>query len=280
MRRYSSDQEVYPPHLLAQKLNNRAANCIENGKYDEAVGSLVKALRMTEDPRLDFSEYQTSSSTSEPQNLTCQCRYCSLDYCMTHSQPTTSTSHYQQSYPCSSSQSYDYYNDYDMDYSNSGGASASSSADGGYVYRQPIRVSPQTMEEGHCMGVVLPLILTFNLALAHHLDAIESSVNEEVDRSKLQRVLRLYELAYRWQVEEQDIQSDSLRFTMVIANNLGEIHRIVANHEKHQKCLEHLLSTLMFLVDCRDVDGNFMDMDGFLRNTAELILHDRCAGAA
>lgn len=196
---------------------------------------------------------------------------------MTHSQPPTRTCSSSCSCPSASSCRYDDY-DLDGDYCKTDPSSSSySAADGGYVYKQPIRVSPQTMEEGHSMGVVLPLILTFNLALAHHLDAIEC---DEIDRSKLQRVLRLYELAYRWQVEEQDVQSESLRFTMVIANNLGEIHRVVSNHEKHQKCLEHLLSTLMFLVDCRDVDGNVMDMDGFLRNTAELILHGRCAGAA
>lgn len=243
-------QESYPQQLLAQKLNNRAAHCIEIGQFDVAVNSLVKALKISQEPRDDLTSTGTES-------YTCPCQYCSLDYCMTHSQQI----------PCQATQSIT--NDLDC--------KSDSVSGGGYIYRRPIRVAPQSIEEGHSMAVVLPLILTFNLALAHHLNAIESQC---VDRSKLQRVLKLYELAYRWQIEEEDVQAESLRFTMVIANNLGEIHRLVSNREKHQKCLEHLLSTLMFMVDCHEIESNVMDMDGFLRNTAELILNSRCAGAA
>ncbi len=244
---------MYPQQLLAQNLNNRAAHCIEIGQYDVAVNNLVKALKLVGQPRRDHGD---EISSTDVENYTCPCQYCSLDYCMTHSQQTA-----RQSQSIS--------NDYDC--------KSDSTYGGGYVYRQPIRVAPQTMDHGHSMILVLPLILTFNLALAHHLNAID---NQCIDRSKLQRVLRLYELAYRWQIEEEDIQTESLRFTMVIANNLGEIHRLVSNHEKHQKCLEHLLSTLMFMVDCHEMESNVMDMDGFLRNTAELMLHSRCAGAA
>jgi hypothetical protein len=34
-------------HLYAQKLNNRAALCIEIGHYDRAIASLAKALRLS-----------------------------------------------------------------------------------------------------------------------------------------------------------------------------------------------------------------------------------------
>lgn len=262
-------QEIYPIQLLAQKLNNRAAHCIEIGDYETAVSSLVRALRI--------AEVSTSAASADDDDFameveappTCSCRYCSLDYCMTYSQQVASQSEkssMDELLYCEASTKVD-----------------AGNVGGGYVYRQPIRVSPQTMNEGHSMGVVLPLILTFNLALTHHLSSLSSG--QKAERSKLQRVLRLYELAYRWQIEEEDHQVESIRFTMVIANNLGEIHRAVSNHDKHQKCLQHLLSTLMFIVDCNSQDNNngsgtAIDMDGFLRNTSELILHSRCAGAA
>jgi hypothetical protein len=254
-------KEVYPPQLLAQRLNNRAADCIEVGQYEVAAATLIKALKLSERPTPRSAPRIGQESDEDDMVLTdtsCDCHYCSLDYCMTYSQQHNDSvsSEDQQQHQC-------------LDCSPCG--------EGGYIYQQPIRVNPRAIEEGHCMGIVLPLILTFNLALAHHLSALQAP---KISRAKLQRVLRLYELAYRWQMEEEDAQVDSIRFTMIIANNLSEIHRAVSNHDKHQKCLQHLLSTLMFVVDCHENERNAMDMDGFLRNTSELILHSRCAGAA
>lgn len=265
----SNSSEIYPHQLLAQKLNNRAAECIEVGQYSMAIGNLVRALKISEEAAgsMDVDNEDEDNETQSPP--CCSCQFCCLDYCMTYSQQVSRQS---ETSSCTSDDG--------------------KNECGGYVYQRPIRVSPQTMTEGHSMGSVLPLILTFNLALAHHLAALPSNATHDVaDKAKLQRVLRLYELAYRWQFEEESIQAESLRFTIVIANNLGEIHRAVSNRDKHQKCLEHLLSTLMFMVDCHQTstDGassltgnitNTMDMDGFLRNTSELILHSRCAGAA
>ena len=257
---FTPPHEAYPSCLLAQKLNNRAVRCIESAEYEEAVSHLVKALRISE----ESSAESYHSSDDDVDTKTCPCVYCSLDYCMTYSQQLARQS---ETNPV---------DDYDEF--------------GGYVYSQPIRISPQTMDEGHSMRGVLPLILTFNMALAHHLHALQCRSSGVLERSKLQRVLRLYELAYRWQIEEEDSQVESLLFTMAIANNLAEIHRTVSDREKHQKCLQHLLSTLMFIVDCNQEGGggcpphgggnNTMDMEGFFLNTSELILHNRCAGAA
>ena len=36
-------QSAYPPLLLAKKLNNRAAFCIETGHYERAVPNLIRA---------------------------------------------------------------------------------------------------------------------------------------------------------------------------------------------------------------------------------------------
>jgi hypothetical protein len=253
-------QDIYPRQLLAQKLNNRAAHCIEIGQYQQATSNLVKALKLCEESSRQFEEEDDDTSSMDVDHSPCPCRLCSLDHCMTYSQRVSQQAESSMSDSDGINKKID-----------------NNSTGGGYVYQQPIRVSPQTMEEGHSMGNVLSLMLTFNLALTHHLEALAST--QAMSRSKLQRVLRLYELAYRWQIEEESIQAESLRFTMVIANNLGEIHRAVSNRDKHQKCLEHLLSTVMFMVDCRETE-NTMDMDGFLRNTSELILHSHCAGAA
>lgn len=241
-------QKAFPGHFLAQRLNNRAAYCIEIGNHEEAILSLVQALRLSEKPHSE----SMSSMDMDVDEMTCECQRCSLEFCMSYS--------HKNSKPQS----------FDNNTSNKDGEK------GGYVYRQPILIPTEIIQEGHFMGVVLPIILTFNLALSHHLDALEPNT---VSRPQLRRVLRLYELAYRWLLEDDDIHSDSLQFTMVISNNLSEIHRLVSNHDKHQKCLEHLLSAMMYIVAMQQ-GSDAMNLDGFFRNTSELILHNRCAGAA
>jgi hypothetical protein len=124
----------------------------------------------------------------------------------------------------------------------------------------------------------LPLIIIFNTALAHHLSAMEE---EQLNRKKLSKVLQLYELAFRWQMEEEDDeQVDCICFTMIISNNLGEIHRAVNDRSKHVRCLQHLLSTVMFIVDCQQNDDYSLELDGFLRNTSQLFLQGECAAVA
>lgn len=237
----SLDRKSSPPHNIAKKLNNRAAFCIEAGQFHRAISNLVKAFKI--------------SSRVETIEATCSCKHCSLDECMAFTQkvPEFKRSLSSRSLSRESSEPCD-----------------------GYVYRRPIQIKPQAMKEGHKMGLTLPLIITFNLALAHHLSAIE---DQDFNRTKLKKVLQLYELAYRWQMDADDHQFTCIRFTMVISNNLGEIHRVVKNKSKHVKCLQHLLSTMMVMVDCHQSDDS-LEYDGFLRNTSQLILIVQCAGAA
>merc|ERR1712100_900523 len=135
------------------------------------------------------------------------------------------------------------------------------------------------MGKDHRLGIVLQLIIIFNLALAYHLRAIQQLVSHD----SLRQVLQLYEVAYRLQVRE-DIRS--LRFTMVLANNLGQVHRAAGNGSKYAMCLEHVLSAMMFLLDVQQQQQSdqssrgLCDLDGFARNTSKLILQAQCAAAA
>jgi hypothetical protein len=148
----------------------------------------------------------------------------------------------------------------------------------GYIYRQPILVTPQSIHQGHSMGMTLQLILTFNLALVHHLIVSQSKT---ICGSSLRRVLKLYELAYLCQVEEhENDQLVSIRFSMILANNLGEIYRVVGDRSKYVQCLQQLLSTMMFLMACTEDNNGGVEMDGFRRNTSQLILQAKCAAAA
>jgi len=155
------------------------------------------------------------------------------------------------------------------------------------------------------MGISLSLIILYNLALAHHLKAISiisqsecdvlSSPSDKNKKQGLKIALQLYKLAYQLLLdhvqlatsrtgthpEEYDYQnSGSLRFTMIISNNLGEIHRVTGNATKHKLCLHHLLSTIMFMVDCKLIVLDSSEMDGFYHNVLQIIVADVCAKAA
>ncbi len=51
----------------------------------------------------------------------------------------------------------------------------------------------------------------------------------------------------------------SLRFDMIVCNNLSQIHKMAHNYSKQEKCLQHLLSILMFVVDWQRERGNHSD---------------------
>jgi len=363
----NSSRRLVLPHsvqanLFAQKLNNSAVLCIEIGQYDRAMASLAKALRLLEfhsDGRMEDA---------------CLCQDCTLDGCISYSEnnapplvvasvPTTTTTTTASSSPQPPSSS-----------TASNSSTPSPTIQGhfwtpptqtcyqeeeddddddnrGSIYRRPIRINPRCILEGHFMGSTLFLIITFNLAMVHHLSAVTAS-SKEACRAKLENTLKLYELANSWlhrhsnncrSEQEEDVEdyeddndadgmmsvsssesddyySDdyfeqergeqqqqqqqpyhSIRFNMIIWNNLSHIHRSVRDHEKHQQCLQHLLSIVMLVVDhikvvqqnnhnaiaddvyCDGDEGyslRSMDLEGFVQNTSLLMFQDNCADAA
>lgn len=232
----SHDSNV-PSALLAQKQSNNAAVCIEAGKFDLAIRYLKKAL-------------QISSSLEDMNQPFCNCESCSLQASLSYSQTHSSMtkSHRVE----------------ELDRND----------EEGFIYKSPMRVSPHSMH--HSMGSTFSLSVTFNMALAHHLSAMEEDKDKD-RRRKLKKALKLYELAYRWLVDEE---VDCLPFAMIIANNLAEVHRAAKNQQKCERCLQNLLSTMMYML-VADSDLEAVGaVDGFFQNTTPLILQGRCAGAA
>ena len=253
----SLDQDLPSLLLESKTLNNRAALFIEAGQYRRAINNIVKAMKITE----EIESHPTCSNIRGD---------CSLEECLAHSRKV---SWFDSKFRDSLSKEHST--------KSLSKAPATSAIDdfGGYIYRQPIRVPPRAMKEDYSMGLTLPLILTFNLALAYHLKALKQEV---VERKTLKKVLQLYELAYRWQMNaHEEERVDSIQFTLIISNNLGEIHRVANNKAKHERCLQHLLSTLMFVIDCQQTsDCAPIELDGFLRNTSRLFFREQCAAAA
>jgi len=98
-----------------------------------------------------------------------------------------------------------------------------------------------------------------------------------------------------------------LRFIMIVSNNIGEIHRLVGDKDKHHMCLQHLLCAMMYMVDYNLTNTNTTTttaasttnnssyssqqtststsltemMDGFYYNLSQIMLkNDVCAKAA
>jgi tetratricopeptide (TPR) repeat protein len=281
--------KAYKPSLMAQLLNDEAALLIQQGDCEQAITHLIKALRLYEDVADSFEA--------------CSCHHCRLESCIARSKRAPMQPHPMCS-PCSG----DELDDDDQRTTNP--------TTGGYVYSQPIFCAPTFSHEGHHPGVTLMMIIIFNLALAHHLVSISPShpaqlfsspsADSQLRHKRLSKALQLYELFYQLQMEREIFSTQAM---LAVANNVGEIHRLVGNQGKYKLCLEHLLSCIMLVVEDlressanRDLDnsssrgvngrasrrssqhGNLScrseEMQGFLRNASKLVLRDNCAGAA
>lgn len=231
------------PTAVASSLNDQGAKLFESGNYEDAIEVLVKALKLWE-------QVETGQA--------CQCKACPLDECIRASMPATAATMQHSSLLSKG------IIDVEIDDYEEG--------DERFIFRRPIFTPNSFQMNGHSPGVTLSLIIILNLAMAHHMSAIE----HDHCRKRLQKALQLYELAHQLQLEEEVC---SPRATIIIANNVGEIHRAVKNYNKHTMCLQHLLSTMMYMIDCR-VPVSSIELEGFFRNTSQLILHSNCASAA
>ena len=115
------------------------------------------------------------------------------------------------------------------------------------IYQQPIHIP----HVGHAMGSTLFFIVSFNLALASQLKYIAWSTSS-VSTTSITKTIALYELILKWHTTtnnstpEDDVRSDwdgntnhnvitnnisnaSIRFEMMIYNNLSEIYRMYSD---------------------------------------------------
>lgn len=235
----SSSQSEGKRQMVAQSYNNKAASCIDDGRYDHAIRYLAKAFQLTSHP--------ADGMESRPTNIGGH----SLQACLRYSRSSFSSQDLERQLSSDK-----------MDSSE------------GFIHRVPLRISQHSIHMPK--GSLFSFILTYNMALAHHLSAMHET-KENQRRRKLQKALKLYELSYRWHVQEE---MNCLAFSMIIANNLSEIHRVAKNELKRQMCLQNLLSTMMYVHMVDYHRGEVGEMDGFVHNTSPLILKGQCAGAA
>lgn len=248
----SSDEseKLQSMHNHAQRLNNRGAAYIEVGRYNSAIPLLLRALKIQEAANNGCCCYDEGCEKFSSTSLDCSLSY-SCQITLKHNNNVNENR---------------------------------DDENGRYMHRQPIRIPPEFIHKGLFIGPALPLIITFNLALGIHLYALQQNA-PAARKEKLRKALKLYELAYRLQMKENQ-RLQCVRFTIILANNLAEIHRATENYAKQRLCLQHLLSALMFVVDNKQQLGATVaksgELDGFFRNTSQLIFptKSQCASAA
>jgi hypothetical protein len=147
-----------------------------------------------------------------------------------------------------------------------------------FIFRKAF-IIPRNGGFGNCSNIRYAIVCLFNLALSHHLWALEhrglSGCPEGGARPRLLAAARLYELAYNLLMQAEDLHMVPV-FALAIINNLWQIHNACEDHTKAELCLEHLLSSLMFFCDHdKNVRTLLIDcMDGFISNVMRKLLKD------
>lgn len=286
-------------HFAAQQLNNHASEMIVEGNYEQAISDLTSALALA---KTDIHENQ--------ERPPCKCRYCCLESClMPVGEPQenddfetakrlcfdNNTRHDVSTNDDDAMDTTDPYEETDdtttdsLDCKQHSLVSSADTTEEGFVYCRPLRVHRQSINQGHYMGVTLSLIILFNISLANHLKAIAAFRNNNSHKNFkiLAQALQLYELSYELHsnaIQQSDSELDhmvSLRFTMIITNNLSEIHRLAGNDEKQKMCVEHLMGAMMYMFhNCEMTVLTQEEMDGFYRTLSPIIGTHICAAAA
>lgn len=150
----------------------------------------------------------------------------------------------------------------------------------GFIFRNPIYFHSQDVEHRLCHKTYASLayILLYNLALAHHLQAVDGTDGGgKSSQAILKKSLCLYQAAHS--VEMKERIPLTIMQTMAIVNNVGHIHSAMQNANMANECFHRLLSAIMIIKDRGDEDS-IQQLDGFLVNVTHLILVPSTAVAA
>lgn len=248
-----------PAALNSVRLNNQGVRCLESGRFEEAICIFTEGLSivkrellhdehsvseshesMVTEPAVD--DAGNSDSLHSPQRRLSLC------------EPTT-----ENNTPPSLAER-------EM-------IETTLFSDQPHVYKAAIRISESDLQELVPSYVNISFIVLFNLALSHHLSAIQHNMCP----NKLNKALTLYELAYALQMREQ-IPAPII-YSMALVNNLAQIHRHMKRESSARQCFEHLLATIMLITTSGQ--GSLLDhADGFFLNLMHLVLSETATAPA
>jgi hypothetical protein len=115
----------------------------------------------------------------------------------------------------------------------------------------------------------------YNLALAYHLMYVDG---DKKDKSLLVKARRLYEYSNSALVN-QNVGVPPIHM-VALTNNLGHCNWRLGNNELADACLNHLLTTLMCLVERGDSNVLGKSLEGFITMASTVISKSNPAPAA
>ena len=216
-----SDNEIVPASTQQVTLimNEHASFCIEIGYYEEAITLLAAAIEtITDESEILRTETTTSS---------CNCMDCTLGGCLSFSRKYSKLTPNQRSkLRCSQQQDRRAKATQTQPQGNDYIVWPSIVTAEGSVYSHPIRAPRASIHEGHSMDrCLVQLILTFNLALALHLQAMLCPQNDFDEYSceyNLNDARDLYKEVFRLQLNQAHPRGPGHAcLKMILANNLG-----------------------------------------------------------
>jgi hypothetical protein len=135
----------------------------------------------------------------------------------------------------------------------------------GFIYRNPVRLTESDSE------MATSAVLIFNIAICHHLLALDSfEINRRNSIKRLRGALKLYELAFHMHSKE-GTEGMSLNFSLALINNCAKCYEILGSASKAQRFYDHMLSSLMMLIENGEAQ-KLDQLEGYLLNASRLIL--------
>lgn len=251
---------------------NRSNWKIANGEYDEAIVSLTRTLKMLK----LFLSGDCHAKIAVPIELQDQCDsssgfeydYFSLPNTPSFVRASDSTCIHNKLEPMREN------NDGSTPYDSQRQSQPT-------VFRAPIMAlvcKPLDMKVCH----ELSYVSIYNLALSHHLKSLESgpSSTPGLRRAYLEKALALYEHSQQLQMGTGITIGASVVHSMAVVSSLGHIYRQLGHSEKAESCSQYLLSTLMYVVYCGEVNILGNSVEGFFDMILPLVSKETTAPAA
>lgn len=246
----TSNMAEYPSlHLKAIAYNNHAAFLVETGNYVDAISILSKAHKC--------SKYGLDQCIRQARLPAVLSIVSPLDAFMASAPPAT--------HQCYSEDS-DKPETYNL------------------IHRRAIQLPP-CLSNDYYSRVVVSVAIIFNLALAHHLFALEQAPGSSKSETMLRKALKFYECSFiilRAQHHAKTPKGSLL--LMATINSSGHIHIILGEEEHAGTCFRNLFSTLTCLGyrGGQEEGGHGPALEVFFRTTSQYLVRDgpSCPAAA
>lgn len=265
---------IHSPYSFAQIVNDNAQVFMENGEYEQAIENLSKAIHVCRGQRVE---------EAFPVDNLCHCSRCD----------PKKSDHYP--------------NDGDAGSCDETYPSAAGTFNCSYLHKKLMPLPCRSLhgDSSTVVRMSYPLILLFNLAIAHHLSATRSKSDPIRERSTVENTLQLYHVAnsglqqYATRIDysynpHYPLDATSIRLQLILCNNLGHLHCGLGNDLKQKQCIQRLIELTMCVIDykVRELQNrNTMTYDagqevreicleGFFQNISPWILRKQCADAA